>query len=165
MVKRKDFLLFMYFSLFIHAPEKKQAEALSVKSWGRGCQTQAQRTKEWDNDSFVIPINSKGVYTRMNGCKILKDEDWLWIEAFSQQRKHEFYNNHKAYIQVKKFINQSQYQKYSYSTQSYFRIIFLRVLQTTITHSLSSLKLVIRSKHQISYWLYILKPVKSWVIV
>jgi len=35
---------------------------------------QAHHTKEWDNDSFAIPINSKGVYTRMNSCKILKDE-------------------------------------------------------------------------------------------
>jgi len=76
-VKRKDFLLFMYFSLFIHAPGKKQDQALSVKSWGRGWQAQAQRTKEWDNDNFAIPINSKGVYTRMNICKILKDEGWL----------------------------------------------------------------------------------------
>jgi len=30
-VKRKDFLLFMYFSLFIHAPGQRQAQALSVK--------------------------------------------------------------------------------------------------------------------------------------
>jgi len=30
-VKRKDFLLFMYFSLFIHAPVQRQAQALSVK--------------------------------------------------------------------------------------------------------------------------------------
>ena len=36
----------MYFSLFIHAPGKRQAQSLSVKSWGRGSQAQAQHTKE-----------------------------------------------------------------------------------------------------------------------
>ena len=30
-VKRKYFLLFMYFSLFIHAPVQRQAQSLSVK--------------------------------------------------------------------------------------------------------------------------------------
>ena len=155
----------MYFSLFIHALVQRQAQALSVKSWGRGWQVQAQHTKEQDNGNFAIPIEQQG-------C-LHKNEQLQDIEGWRLAINRSSLSTKKAWIlqtirslhTSDKFINQSQYQKYSYSTQLYFWIIFLRVLQTTISHSLSSLKVVIRSKHQISYWLYILKPVKSWVIV
>jgi len=109
---------------------------------------------------------------QQQGCPY-KNEQLQDIEGWRLTMNRSFLSTKKTWIlqtiaslhTSKKFINQSQYQKYSYSTQSYFRIIFLRVLQTTISQSLSSLKVVIRSKLQISYWLYILKPVKSWVIM
>lgn len=108
---------------------------------------------------------------QQQGC-LHKNEQLQDIEGWRLAINRSFLSTKKAWIwntitslhTSKKFINHSQYQKYSYCSQSYFRITFLRVLQTTISHSLRSLKVVIRSKHQNSFWLYILKPVKSWVI-
>jgi len=99
---------------------------------------------------------------QQQGC-LHKNEQLQDIEGWRLAINRSFLSTKKAWIlqtitslhTSEIFINQSQYQKYSYSTQSYFRIIFLRVLQTTISHSLSSLIVVIRSKHQISFWLYI----------
>ena len=165
MVKRKDFLPFMYFSLFIHAPEKRDKLKLLVLK------------VEVEADKLKLSVQKMGQWQFCNsyqqqGC-LHKNEQLQDIEGWRLPINRSFLSTKKAWIlqqsqslhTSEKFINQSQYQKYSYSTQSYFRIIFLRVSQTTIFHSLSSLKVVIRLKHQISFWLYILKPVKSLVIV
>lgn len=69
--REKDLLLFMYVLL------KRHDQALSYKVEVEDDKLKLNIQKNGKMTILQFLSNMKGVYTRMNKCKLLKDEGWL----------------------------------------------------------------------------------------
>lgn len=122
-------------TLLVHFKLKLELKILVLKVEAEAGKLKTQRTK----DGTMVVLQFLSTARASTQEWIVADiEGWRMAinRSFLSTKKAWIFNTITSLLTSNKFINQSQYQKYSYRTKSDFRIIFLRVLQTTISHSL-----------------------------